>query len=280
MVSSIQNLLLLLLLLLFTVPTHNLDDLSSEQPNGFFLPFESNLYIEITIGTPTRTFNLKLDSSTHLTYLECDQCDDDRQCSPSDTTKRYDGKSSNTFSPISCNNSSLCPHLSTNSTNHYNATTRTTSLSLLCTPSNFCRYDVSAFSTGYLVSDTLQLTSSITDQENSLSIVRGFVFGCGTSNRALPGDDDGGVDGRLSLTTHRFSLLSQLRVTRFSHCLWPSSAGSRNYIRLGSAAEYGGDMMLVPMLNAMDSYSYHLTLLGISLEQERYIYYLSLIFLN
>ncbi|CAN7024804.1 hypothetical protein IGI04_024336 [Brassica rapa subsp. trilocularis] len=276
MVSSIPH--LLLILLLFTVLTHNSsfeDDFSNEQqPNGFFLPFESNLYVEITIGTPTRNFNLKLDSSTHLTFLECDPCDDgdEHQCSISDTTRRYDGKSSTTFSPISCTNSSLCPLLSPNATTHDNTTTTTTSsLSLLCTPSNSCRYDVSSFSAGYLVSDTLQLTSSITDQENSLSIVRGFVFGCGTSNRVTPEDDGGGVDGRVSLTTHHFSLLSQLRVTRFSHCLWPSSAGSRNYIRLGSAAEFGGDMMLVPMLDTTEtsSYSYHIPLLGISLEEQR-----------
>lgn len=264
MVSSILLILLLLLLLLFTQLTHisSLNDLPNDQPNGFFLPFESNLYIEVTIGTPTRTFNLKLDSSTHLTCID----DDDHQCSLSDI-------SSNTFSTISCNNSSLCPHLSTNSTNHVNATTNTTSMSLLCTPSDFCRYDISASSSGYVVSDTLQLTYSITDQENSLSIVRGFVFGCGTSNRASPDDDEGGVDGRVSLTTHRFSLLSQLRVIRFSHCLWTSSAGSRNYIRLGSAAEYGGDMMLVPMLNTTgtEAYSYHLALFGISLGQQRYI---------
>ncbi|KAL1224215.1 Aspartic proteinase nepenthesin-1 [Cardamine amara subsp. amara] len=260
----LSNPLLLLLLLLFTVLTHNssLNDIPNDQPNGFFLPFESNLYIEITIGTPTRTFNLKLDSSTHLTCID----DGDHQCSLSD-------KSSNTFSTIPCNNSSLiCPHdLSINSTNHHNTTTRTTSLSLLCTPSNYCRYEVSASNSGYLVSDTLQLTSSITDQENSLSIVRGFVFGCGTSNRASPDDNEGGVDGRVSLTTHRFSLLSQLRVIRFSHCLWPSSAGLRNYIRLGSLAEYGADMMLVPMLNmtGTEAYSYHLALLGISLDQQR-----------
>ncbi|CAH8334895.1 unnamed protein product [Eruca vesicaria subsp. sativa] len=270
MVSSVLH---LLLLLLFTILTHTSsleDDLSNEQPNGFFLPFESNLYVEVTIGTPTRNFNLKLDSSTHLTFLECDPCDDDEhQCSLSDTTRRYDGKSSTTFSPISCTNSSLCPPLSPNTTSHDNTTTKTTSLSLLCTPSNFCRYDVSSFSAGYLVSDTLQLTSSITDQENSLSVVRGFVFGCGTSNRVTPEDDGGGVDGRVSLTTHHFSLLSQLRVTRFSHCLWPSSAGSRNYIRLGSAAEFGGDMMLVPMLDTTNSNSYHIPLLGISLEEQR-----------
>lgn len=269
MVSSVP----LLILLLFTLLYHSssLEDLSSDQPNGFYLPFESNLYVEITIGSPTKTFNLKLDSSTHLTFLECDPCDDNHKC--------YDSKSSNTFSPISCNNSSLCP-LSPNATNPYNATTRTTtSLSLLCTPSNFCRYDVSSFSAGYLVSDTLQLTSSITDQENSLSVVHGFVFGCGTSNGVLPEDDGGGVDGRVSLTAHRFSLLSQLRVTRFSHCLWPSSAGSRNYIRLGSVAAYGGDMMLVPMLNTTErnSYSYHLALFGISLAQQRYVNMYSLI---
>lgn len=270
MVSS--NSLVLLLLFIFIVLTDNYsldDDLSNDQPNGFFLPFESNLYVEITIGTPTRTFNLKLDSSTHLTCLDND---DDHQCSLSD-------KSSNTFSTISCNNSSLCP--STNSTNHYNATTtKTSSISLLCTPSDFCRYEASPSSSGYLVSDTLQLTSSITDQENSLSIVRGFVFGCGTSNRATPDEDGGGVDGRVSLTTHRFSLLSQLRLTRFSHCLWPSSAGSRNYIRLGSAAAYGGDMMLVPMLNTTgtETYSYHVALFGISISQQRYHRYFDYIF--
>ncbi|ESQ32019.1 hypothetical protein EUTSA_v10004306mg [Eutrema salsugineum] len=274
MVSSIIPLLLLLLLFQLTLATHNSgleDDLSNDQPSGFFLPFESNLYVEITIGTPTRTFNLKLDSSTQLTFLECDPCDDEHQCDLSDTTRRYDGKFSTTFSPISCNNSSLCPHLSPNVTNHYNATKTTASLSLLCTPSNFCRYDVASFSAGNLVSDTLQLTSSITDQENSLSIVHGFVFGCGTSNRVKPEDDGGGVDGRVSLTTHHFSLLSQLRITRYSHCLWPSSAGSRNYIRLGSAAEYGGDMMPVPMLNMTEtnSYSYHIALFGISLEEHR-----------
>ncbi|EOA22139.1 hypothetical protein CARUB_v10002702mg [Capsella rubella] len=266
MVSS-NALLFLLLLALFIVLTHNssLDDNdhSNDQPNGFFLPFESNLYVGITIGTPTRTFNLKLDSSTHLTCLDNDE---DHQCSLSD-------KSSNTFSTISCNNTSLCPHVSTNnSTNHFNATTtKTTSLSLLCTPSDFCRYEASPSSSGYLVSDTLQLTSSITDQENSLSIVRGFVFGCGTSNNASPEEDGGGVDGRVSLTTHRFSLLSQLRLTRFSHCLWPSTSGSRNYIRLGSAAAYGGDMMLVPMLNTTgtEAYSYHVALFGISLGQQR-----------
>ncbi|CAE6119460.1 unnamed protein product [Arabidopsis arenosa] len=263
---SPNPLIFLLLLLLFIVLTHNSsleDDLPNDIPNGFYLPFESNLYVEITIGTPTRTFNLKLDSSTHLTCLDND---DDHQCSLSD-------KSSNTFSTISCNNSSLCPHLSPNITNHYNETTTktTTSLSLLCTPSDFCRYEASPSSSGYLVSDTLQLTSSITDQENSLSIVRGFVFGCGASNHATPEEDGGGVDGRLSLTTHRFSLLSQLRLTRFSHCLWPSSAGSRNYIRLGSAASYGGDMVLVPMLNTTgtEAYSYHVALFGISLAQQR-----------
>ncbi|AED93366.1 unnamed protein product [Arabidopsis thaliana] len=266
MVSSNSLFLLVLLLLLFTVLTHNSsleDDLPNDIPNGFFLPFESNLYVEITIGTPTRTFNLKLDSSTHLTCLDND---DDHQCSLSD-------KSSNTFSTISCNNSSLCPHVSTNYTNYFNATTTntTTSVSLLCTPSDFCRYEASPSSSGYLVSDTLQLTSSITDQENSLSIVRGFVFGCGARNRATPEEDGGGVDGRLSLTTHRFSLLSQLRLTRFSHCLWPSAAGSRNYIRLGSAASYGGDMVLVPMLNmtGTEAYSYHVALFGISLGQQR-----------
>ncbi|XP_010421324.1 PREDICTED: probable aspartic protease At2g35615 [Camelina sativa] len=265
MVSSIPLFIFFLLLLLFIALTHSSsldDDISNDQPNGFFLPFESNLYVEITIGTPTRTFNLKLDSSTHLTCLDND---DDHQCSLSD-------KSSNTFSTISCNSSSLCPHVSTNSTDHYNATTtKITSLSLLCTPSDFCRYEASPSSSGYLVSDTLQLTSSITDQENSLSIVRGFVFGFGTSNRASPNEDGGGVDGRVSLTTHRFSLLSQLRLTRFSHCLWPSTSGSRNYIRLGSVAAYGGDMILVPMLNTTgtEAYSYHVSLLGISLGQQR-----------
>ncbi|XP_010541531.1 PREDICTED: aspartic proteinase nepenthesin-1 [Tarenaya hassleriana] len=242
--------------------------LQTQDLEGFFFPIETNLYIQLAIGTPLRTFNLKLDPSTHLTWLECEPCN---KCFLSDSNRRFNGISSNTFSAVPCNSSAPSPCSPTSTFVHARIDEASFSPFLYCLASGFCGYDAvsaedSISSAGNVVSDTLHLFSSISvaHQDNTLPL-HGFVFGCGTSNTVRRRDNDVGVDGRASLTTHRFSLLSQLRVTRFSHCLWASSVGPRNYLRFGSAAEYGDrGTATVAMINVTGSYLFHVSLLGIS----------------
>ncbi|XP_078430755.1 eukaryotic aspartyl protease family protein [Wolffia australiana] len=192
--------------------------------------------VNLAVGTPPVPFSAIIDTGSDLTWMQCQPC---TNCY-SQSTPIYDPSSSSTYSELSCS-SSLCNDL----------------------PFSYCR---SSCEYVYTYGDLSSTEGVLATETFSLARVRvsGVGFGCGISNQGEGFHQAGGLVG---LGRGPLSLISQLRIGRFSYCLTRLGERRTSPLFLGSLAtmDSGSDVRSTPFLrNPGQPSFYYLSLRDIS----------------
>jgi len=202
--------------------------------------------VDLAIGTPPLALTAVLDTGSDLIWTQCDApC---RRCFPQ-PAPLYAPARSATYANVSCG-SKLCEALP--------LTPRSSRCSA---PEPGCAYYYSygdgSSTGGVLATDAFTFGSA--------AAVRGLAFGCGTDN--LGGTDNS--SGLVGMGRGPLSLVSQLGVTRFSHCFTPfKDTTASSPLFLGSSARLSPAAKSTPFLPSpagprRSSY-YYLSLEGIT----------------
>ncbi|RLM85770.1 aspartic proteinase nepenthesin-1-like [Panicum miliaceum] len=195
-------------------------------------------HMTLSIGTPPLAFPVILDTGSDLTWTQCAPC---AACF-AQPTPLYDPAASSTFSSLPCA-SPPCQALP--------------SAFRACNATG-CVYDyryTAGFTAGYLAADTLALGGAS---------FPGVAFGCSTAS----GGDMDSASGIVGLGRGTLSLVSQLRVGRFSYCLRSDADAGASPILFGSLANVtGGKVQSTPLLQnpvARRGPYYYVNLTGIT----------------
>ena len=211
--------------------------------------------MDITLGTPPRTFPMIMDTGSQLVWMQCQPC---RAC-VKQSVPIFVPNASSTYTPLLCSTAD-CQNLPGQ-----------------CDPQDTktCRYTYSyasqANTQGQLGTDTLTFATN----PGSSDSVPGFTFGCGFSNQG----EYGGAAGLVGMGQGPLSLPSQLGPRmggkRFSYCLMQQQhdpAASASIMLLGAAAEAGPDgMAFTPMLQnpSVVASLYYINVDGFSVDGRR-----------
>ncbi|KAF5190204.1 Aspartyl protease family protein [Thalictrum thalictroides] len=204
----------------------------------------ANYIVRVGFGTPAKYMSLIFDTGSDLTWIQCKPCSkfcydqQDAIFNPSESTS---------YSTINCT-TRICFE------SQY-----ATGISPSCGDSASCVYGIQygdqSFSLGYLVNETLSITST--------DVVNKFTFGCGQNNQGLFGK----AAGLLGLGRHRLSIVSQTLKKyggRFSYCL-PSTSSSNGRLTFGAQKRLPSSVKFTPMVKDSRGPSYYfLNLVGIS----------------
>ncbi|KAI3918766.1 hypothetical protein MKX01_042086 [Papaver californicum] len=202
-----------------------------------------NYYINMGLGTPSKSYPMIVDTGSSLTWLQCQPC---QVYCHSQVGPIFAPTASNTYKPVTCS-AAECIGLEA-------ATLNPSS----CSRKNVCIYQASygdsSYSVGYLSSDVLSLGPS----EN----LNGFVYGCGQDNDGLFGK----AAGLIGLSRNKLSMLTQVSYKYgnvFSYCL-PTSA-STGTLSIGKSSYDPTNYKFTPMLtDPRDSTLYFLRLTAIT----------------
>lgn len=203
--------------------------------NGEFL-------MELAIGKPSLPFAAILDTGSDLIWTQCKPCVD---CF-NQPTPIYDPTKSSTFSKLPCSGD-LCLALPTS----------------MCNSDNSCEYlysyGDSSSTQGVLGSETFTLGSS----KSTVSVTH-IGFGCGDTNQGGGFSQGSGLVG---LGRGPLSLVSQLKVGKFSYCLTAlDETSKKSPLLFGSLAEMNGTAIRSTPLskNSLQPSFYYLNLKGIT----------------
>nr|KYP34645.1 Aspartic proteinase nepenthesin-1 [Cajanus cajan] len=167
-------------------------------PNKLRFHHNVSLTVSITVGTPPQNVSMVIDTGSELSWLHCNNT----------TTTRvipdplFNPNHSSSYSPISCS-SSTC-------------TTRTRDFPIpaSCDSNNLCHatlsYADASSSEGNLASDTFGFGSFVNP---------GIVFGCMNSSFSTNSDSDSNTTGLMGMNLGSLSLVSQLKIPKFSYCI-------------------------------------------------------------
>jgi len=189
-------------------------------PNKLRFNHNVSLTISITVGTPPQNVSMVIDTGSELSWLHCNNTNTS-QVVPDPF---FNPNSSSTYSPISCS-SSTC-------------TTRTRDFPIpaSCDSNNLCHatlsYADASSSEGNLASDTLGFGSSFNP---------GVIFGCMNSSSTTNSESDSNTTGLLGMNLGSLSLVSQLKIPKFSYCI--SGSDFSGILLLGeSNFSWGGSL--------------------------------------
>lgn len=202
--------------------------------NGEFL-------MDLAIGTPSLPFAAIIDTGSDLIWTQCKPC---VECFDQ-PTPIYDPTKSSTYSKLPCSGD-LCSALPTS----------------MCNSDNSCEYlysyGDSSSTQGALGSETFTLGS-----KSAVSVPH-IGFGCGDTNQGSGFSQGGGLVG---LGRGPLSLISQLKVGKFSYCLTSlDETTKKSPLLFGSLAEMNGTAIKSTPLtkNSLQPSFYYLNLKGIS----------------
>ncbi|KAH7277035.1 hypothetical protein KP509_39G031000 [Ceratopteris richardii] len=207
------------------------------------------------IGTPPTDLALIIDTGSQLLWIQCEPCN---VCGiQARGYKVFNPNTSGSFSFLSCSIDTSCPG--------------DDSVSTACGQDGRCIYHVTygdkSNSSGYLATENLAAgTTTLRGASNNQN-----VFGCGYVNEGIEAQLN--ASGLLGLDRGPFSLISQLGIGVFAHCL-PNRIKSTDvsgYLRLGSSKLNSSiALSYTPMIqnNASAFYSqfYHLSMTGITVD--------------
>ncbi|KAJ0984485.1 hypothetical protein J5N97_002841 [Dioscorea zingiberensis] len=198
--------------------------------NGEFL-------MDLSIGTPSSPFLAILDTGSDLIWTQCKPCS---QCFQQ-PTPMFDPSKSSTYSKLPCS-STLCQALPTSSCS--------TDCEYLYT------YGDSSSTQGVLASETFTFGSSSAS-------VSSIGFGCGDTNQ---GSGFSQASGLVGLGRGPLSLISQLKLGKFSYCLTSIDDSKKSPLLFGSLAELKDSAtQSTPLVkNPSQPSFYYLTLKGIT----------------
>ncbi|XP_039140354.1 aspartic proteinase nepenthesin-2-like [Dioscorea cayenensis subsp. rotundata] len=200
--------------------------------------------VDIAIGTPCSDVTVSLDTGSDITWVQCEPC---RECFDKFLSPIFDPKLSSTYKTINCQYQ------------HCGAFYSTAIIS--CAPDNkTCMFgqsymDESAVA-GPFSEDYFHFQDKDGRKKRSDFPLK---FGCvhGTRGDFSPYDD-----GILGMGRGKVSLISQLNISRFSHCL--SMSGKTSYLSFGDAARLEGKTVRL-IENEMVPSHYYVNLLAISI---------------
>ncbi|XP_027349738.1 aspartic proteinase PCS1 [Abrus precatorius] len=220
-------------------------------PNKLRFHHNVSLTVSITVGTPPQNVSMVIDTGSELSWLHCNT-----------TTTRVlpdpilNPNLSSSYSPISCS-SSTC-------------TTRTRDFPIpaSCDSNNLCHatlsYADSSSSEGNLASDTFGFGSSNNP---------GIVFGCMNSSYSTNSDSDSNITGLMGMNLGSLSLVSQLKIPKFSYCISGSDfsgillLGGSNFSWVGSL-NYTPLVQISTPLPYFDRSAYTVRLEGIKVSDK------------
>ncbi|KAF3324111.1 aspartic proteinase nepenthesin-2-like protein [Carex littledalei] len=193
--------------------------------------------LELAIGTPPRPYPLVLDTGSDLIWTQCKPCS---RCLPQ-PSPLFDPSKSSTFSLLPCYNK-LCQ----GGFGQRNCT------------KNHCMYTYSygdqTYTSGSISSETFTFGTSSEFKAH-------IVFGCGTIN----GGDLDNSSGIAGFSREATSLVSQLSISGFSHCM-TDDINKRSTLRFGTQEEIYRDIkVLVQTSKFVDGPPFYETLYFIAM---------------
>ncbi|KAK7292946.1 hypothetical protein RJT34_15804 [Clitoria ternatea] len=222
-------------------------------PNKLRFHHNVSLTVSITVGTPPQNVSMVIDTGSELSWLHCNNTTTN-QVTPHPF---FSPTRSSSYSPIPCS-SPTC-------------TTRTRDFPIpaSCDSNNLCHatlsYADASSSEGNLASETFGFGSS-----NSPNI----VFGCMNSSfSSTTSDSDSNTTGLLGMNLGSLSLVSQLKIPKFSYCISGSDfsgvllLGASNFSWVGSL-NYTPLVQISTPLPYFDRSAYTVRLKGIKVSDK------------
>uniref|UniRef100_J3N4G9 Peptidase A1 domain-containing protein n=1 Tax=Oryza brachyantha TaxID=4533 RepID=J3N4G9_ORYBR len=191
-----------------------LADGTASPPGGAVVPshWTPGLYnvANFTIGTPPQAASAFIDLSGELVWTQCSLC---RRCFKQDLPV-FTPNSSSTFQAAPCGGD-VCKSIPTSN----------------CS-SNMCFYDGPLTSLG---GNTFGFAAA--DKFTIGTATASLGFGCVVASDI---DTMGGPSGFIGLGRTPWSLVAQMKLTKFSYCLVPHDSGKTSRLFLGSSAKLAG----------------------------------------
>ncbi|PKU84935.1 aspartic proteinase nepenthesin-2 [Dendrobium catenatum] len=200
--------------------------------NGEFL-------MDLSIGTPPAAFSAIVDTGSDLIWTQCLPCSD---CF-NQPTPIFNPKKSSSYSNLPCS-SSFCAALPTSSCSISSG---------LC--NYLYTYGDSSSTEGVLAAETFRIGSP------DPTAAPAIAFGCGDDNQGAGFSQGGGLVG---LGRGPLSLISQLKLNRFSYCLTSLDDSKASPLLFGELAELKASTTAKLLKNEQQPSFYYLSLQGIS----------------
>uniref|UniRef100_A0A0E0MA69 Peptidase A1 domain-containing protein n=1 Tax=Oryza punctata TaxID=4537 RepID=A0A0E0MA69_ORYPU len=183
-------------------------------PGGAVVPFywSRELYnvANFTIGTPPQPASAFIDLAGEAVWTQCSQC---IHCFKQDLPV-FVPNASSTFKPEPCG-TDVCKSIPTSK----------------CA-SNVCAYDGTTMLGGHTVGIVATDMFAI-----GTATAASLAFGCVVASDI---DTMGGPSGFIGLGRTPWSLVTQMKLTRFSYCLAPHDTGKNSQLFLGASAKFSG----------------------------------------
>lgn len=208
--------------------------------------------LDLAVGTPPQPITALLDTGSDLIWTQCKLSSSTAAAARHGSPPVYDPGESSTFAFLPCSDR-LCQEEQFSFKN--------------CTSKNRCVYeDVygSAAAVGVLASETFTFGA-----RRAVSLRLGF--GCG----ALSAGSLIGATGILGLSPESLSLITQLKIQRFSYCLTPFADKKTSPLLFGAMADLSRHKTTRPIQttaivsNPVETVYYYVPLVGISLGHKR-----------
>ncbi|KAK7339672.1 hypothetical protein VNO77_20353 [Canavalia gladiata] len=170
-------------------------------PNKLRFQHNVSLTVSITVGTPPQNVSMVIDTGSELSWLHCNTTTTNpvNRLIPAPF---FNPNHSSSYSPISCSSPTCMTR------------TRDFPIPASCDSNNLCHatlsYADSSSSEGNLASDTFGFGSSNNP---------GIVFGCMNSSYSTNLDTDSNTTGLMGMNLGSLSLVSQLKIPKFSYCI-------------------------------------------------------------
>ncbi|XP_020597458.1 aspartic proteinase nepenthesin-1-like [Phalaenopsis equestris] len=207
--------------------------------------YEGEYLINFSIGTPPRYLPFIVDTGSSLVWTQCKPC---RNCLKQ-PVPLFDPKKSSTFTKLSCS-SKHCSVLGSDYASQ-------------CSTNPECHFDYGyadgSETIGYI---GLEIATFRYSSEKPLSVPR-FAIGCARANQGSMASSSGTAGFGRSAE----SLVSQLRITRFSYCFIPYIPKNTKRSPLFLGAVTGSPVHSTPLLK--DDIFYYVSLEGITVGSAR-----------
>ncbi|KAH7662069.1 Aspartic peptidase A1 family protein [Dioscorea alata] len=200
--------------------------------------------LDTAIGTPWSSVTVSLDTGSDLTWVQCEPCSN---CFHKILTPIFDPDFSTTYKTMNCEYQQC------------SAFDGTAKIGCVLNGEWIClfsqEYMDDSIAEGYLSEDYFQFQSTNGTRKRSNYPLK---FGCvhGTDGYFSHRDD-----GIMGMGRGKVSFITQLNISRFSHCL--SMSGKSSYISFGDAAKLEGETVRL-IRNRMRPSLYYINLLAIS----------------
>ncbi|XP_061353342.1 aspartic proteinase PCS1-like [Gastrolobium bilobum] len=230
-------------------------------PNKLRFHHNVSLTVSITVGKPPQNVSMVIDTGSELSWLHCNNTTTTTNSTTAPISRVlpdpfFNPTRSSTFSPISCS-SPTCT-----------IRTRDFPIPASCDSNNLCHatlsYADSSSSEGELASDTFGFGGS----DNP-----GIVFGCMNSSYSSNSDEDTNTTGLMGMNLGSLSLISQLKIPKFSYCISGSDfsgiliLGGSNFSWVGSL-NYTPLVQISTPLPYFDRAAYTVRLKGIKVSNK------------